>query len=68
MLNLLVYLNQNWDENWGGAIELWDQKMQNNFLKIYPKINHAVIFRTDTDLTMDFLIQLNVQQMLEENH
>ena len=54
MLNLLVYLNQNWDENWGGAIELWDQKMQNNFLKIYPKINHAVIFRTDTESNHGF--------------
>ncbi len=54
MLNLLVYLNDNWDENWGGAIELWDQKMENNFLKVYPKINHAVIFRTDTESNHGF--------------
>ena len=54
MLNLLIYLNENWDENWGGAIELWDQKMKKNFLKVYPKINHAVIFRTDTESNHGF--------------
>jgi len=54
MLNLLVYLNENWDKNWGGAIELWDQKMKSNFLKVYPKINHAVIFRTDTESNHGF--------------
>ena len=54
MLNLLVYLNEGWDENWGGAIELWDQNMTNNFLKIYPKINHALIFRTDIESNHGF--------------
>lgn len=54
MLNLLIYLNDGWKENWGGAIELWDQKMNNNFLKVYPKINHALIFRTDTESNHGF--------------
>ena len=54
MLNLLVYLNEEWEENWGGAIELWDQKMRRNFLKLYPKINHALIFRTDTESNHGF--------------
>tara|TARA_Y100000590_G_scaffold292433_1_gene329181 strand:- start:51 stop:827 length:777 start_codon:yes stop_codon:yes gene_type:complete len=54
MLNLLIYLNKNWDENWGGAIELWDQKMENNFLKVYPHINSAVVFRTDTESNHGF--------------
>ena len=38
MLNLLIYLNDNWDEKWGGAIELWDQKMKNNFVKVFPSL------------------------------
>ncbi len=54
MLNLLLYLNDNWDEKWGGAIELWDQKMKSNFVKVPPKINHAVIFRTDTESNHGF--------------
>jgi len=54
ILNLLIYLNDNWDEKWGGAIELWDQKMKNNFVKVFPKINHAAIFRTDTESNHGF--------------
>ena len=54
MLNLLIYLNDGWEEKWGGAIELWDQKMKNNFLKVYPMLNNAVIFRTDTESNHGF--------------
>ena len=53
-LNLLIYLNENWDENWGGAIELWDQKMQQMFLKVHPHINNMVIFRTDCESNHGF--------------
>jgi len=59
MLNLLIYLNKNWNENWGGAIELWDQKMKNNFLKVYPHINNAVAFRTDTESNHGFPDPIN---------
>ena len=53
-LNLLIYLNEDWDLKWGGELELWDQKMQNSFLKVPPIINHAVIFRTDTESNHGF--------------
>ena len=45
-LNMLIYLNQGWQENWGGHLELWDSEMQNQFVKIPPAFNKTVIFST----------------------
>ncbi len=46
-LNVLIYLNENWDENWGGHLEIWDKKMQNKIHSISPIFNRCVIFNTD---------------------
>jgi Rps23 Pro-64 3,4-dihydroxylase Tpa1-like proline 4-hydroxylase len=46
-VNLILYLNRNWQEDWGGAIELWDRSVQNCVVKIPPLFNDALIFRTD---------------------
>ena len=46
-LNVLIYLNKNWDENWGGQLEIWDKKMQNKIHNISPIFNRCVIFNTD---------------------
>lgn len=53
-LNVLIYLNENWDEKWNGALELWNQDMSRNFLKVFPHLNHCVIFRTDTESNHGF--------------
>jgi SAM-dependent methyltransferase len=49
-LNLLIYLNPEWEESWGGLIELqsnpWDQSV-NQKLRFYPLLNHALIFETN---------------------
>ncbi len=45
-LNLLIYLNSNWQENWGGALELWDKKLTGCKQKIFPIFNRMVIFST----------------------
>ena len=48
-LNILIYLNDIWDESWGGHLELWSKDMKKCQLKIPPLINKTVIFHTDDD-------------------
>ena len=47
-LNLLVYLNQNWQESYGGHLELWDSEGKKCHQKIAPLFNRCVIFTTTT--------------------
>ncbi len=49
-LNLLLYLNQNWQEEYGGHLELWDKEITQCSKKILPVFNRCVIFTT-TDFT-----------------
>lgn len=49
-VNLILYLNPEWQESWGGAIELWERKegkMSRCGAKYPPLLNHALIFTTD---------------------
>jgi Rps23 Pro-64 3,4-dihydroxylase Tpa1-like proline 4-hydroxylase len=46
-LNLLLYLNNNWKEEYGGHLELWNKQMTKCEQKILPVFNRAVIFSTD---------------------
>lgn len=46
-VNLILYLNEGWREEWGGAIELWDRSMTKCVAKVPPLLNHALIFNTD---------------------
>jgi 2OG-Fe(II) oxygenase superfamily len=46
-VNLILYLNPGWEEQWGGALELWDREMRNCIVKVPPLFNDALIFRTD---------------------
>ncbi len=45
-LNLLIYLNKNWQEEYGGYLELWDENMSGCVKKILPIFNRCVIFNT----------------------
>lgn len=45
-LNLLLYLNKDWNEEWGGDLELWDKNKENCITKISPIANRCVIFNT----------------------
>lgn len=48
-LNVIIYLNENWDESWGGALELWDRGMKAKQREVAPLFNRCVIFNTDAD-------------------
>ncbi|HBH06974.1 MAG TPA: proline hydroxylase [Flavobacteriales bacterium] len=45
-VNLIVYLNDNWEEEWGGHLELWNENMTKREQRIAPLFNRAVIFNT----------------------
>jgi Rps23 Pro-64 3,4-dihydroxylase Tpa1-like proline 4-hydroxylase len=44
-LNLLIYLNENWKDSWGGALQLFNNNMKAE-QTIFPRFNTAVIFST----------------------
>lgn len=48
-LNLLVYLNDDWPEEYGGKLELWDKKMERCEVSVAPVIGRAVVFNTSLD-------------------
>ena len=45
-INVLIYLNKNWQETYGGAFELWDKTLTNCEEKLYPIFNRLAIFST----------------------
>ena len=45
-INVLIYLNKNWSEKYGGELELWDKNMKYCGKKIKPIFNKMVIFST----------------------
>ncbi len=48
-INLLIYLNQDWEESWGGSLQLWEKDMSKCVQDILPIFNRAVIFNTTQD-------------------
>lgn len=48
-LNLLVYLNEDWQDEYGGHLELWSKNMKKVQRKVAPVIGRCVVFNTDLD-------------------
>jgi Rps23 Pro-64 3,4-dihydroxylase Tpa1-like proline 4-hydroxylase len=49
-LNLLLYLNKDWREEYGGHLQLWDRDMTACKAKVLPVFNRMMVFGT-TDFT-----------------
>ena len=45
-INVLIYLNKNWEENYGGHLEFWNENMSRCEKKISPLFNTMAIFST----------------------
>ncbi len=48
-LNLLIYLNPEWDDAWAGQLELWSRDMKNCVKRVSPLLNRCVVFSTEAD-------------------
>lgn len=46
-VNVLIYLNKEWKDQYGGHLELWDKEMKECKKKILPLFNRMVIFSTN---------------------
>lgn len=49
-LNLLLYLNKDWREEYGGHLQLWNRDMSRCEAKVMPIFNRVMVFGT-TDFT-----------------
>ena len=45
-INLLIYLNEDWQEDYGGKLELWANDMSTCVQSVVPAFNRAVMFNT----------------------
>lgn len=45
-LNLLIFLNDDWQEDWGGLLELWDPEVERCEKALVPTMNRCAIFET----------------------
>ena len=52
-INVLIYLNEGWDEAWGGQLELWDQDMSRAVERVAPiffphgRVRAALYYRSE---------------------
>jgi hypothetical protein len=47
-INVLIYLNQDWREEYGGCFEIWDHKMSRCCRRVVPGFNTCVVFNTSS--------------------
>jgi 2OG-Fe(II) oxygenase superfamily len=47
-INVLIYLNKDWHEEYGGCFEIWDQKMSRCYRRVVPAFNTCVVFNTSS--------------------
>ncbi|WP_282063788.1 2OG-Fe(II) oxygenase [Roseobacter litoralis] len=48
-LNVLIYLNHDWKEEYGGSFEIWDKEMAGKVKSFVPTFNRMCCFSTGSD-------------------
>lgn len=48
-VNILLYLNREWNEEWGGKLELWNKDMSEREGLVVPAPNRMLVFTTSPD-------------------
>ncbi len=48
-VNVLLYMNVEWHDNWGGQLELWPSDMRGNPTSVQPTLGTFVVFATNDD-------------------
>lgn len=48
-MNLILFLNEGWQDDYGGALELWETDMSRKAKAVMPFIGRAVVFNTESD-------------------
>ncbi len=48
-LNVIIYLNEDWQDDWKGQLEIWDRKASQCCKRIAPVFNRCVVFVTEDD-------------------
>jgi len=48
-LNLLLYLNKDWQPSYNGSLELWDRPSKTRVKEVPPLFNRCVVFSTTND-------------------
>ena len=48
-VNVLLYLNDGWRDEWGGKLELWERDMSARAVSVAPLLDRLVIFSTTDD-------------------
>jgi hypothetical protein len=46
-LNVILFMSKDWDTNWNGANELWDENVSKCIAKTDVKFNRAILFKTN---------------------
>jgi hypothetical protein len=47
--NLILFLNSDWHDEWGGALELWERDLSACRVRVPVRNNRAVLFETSRD-------------------